>query len=259
MKRCSCLAELQMLGFHERGCPLSNATDPPPALPALLPHNPITDTERLDWLDRHCAFVADPEYKIGPYKVGELRLMADEGILTDILTGTPPALSATCPKCYGPDLQSVPCECGTVPTPAPATCTKAYKVSCRDDDHGATITFAESAHAADRRANSDMCDCPWIERTVHRAEAFDKYSPGPVTTEQYLAEGWYWNCACCERQIWNDNVGRIVTDDGHAYCNETCVRRALVDWEKLGPNAHKSILDSAASMRRALGKMEDVA
>lgn len=35
---------------------------------------------RLDWLDRHCAFVADPEFNIGPYKVGELRNMADDGI-----------------------------------------------------------------------------------------------------------------------------------------------------------------------------------
>ena len=42
-----------------------------------------TDKERLDWLDQHTAFVADGEYQIGPYKVGELRKMADEGIAID--------------------------------------------------------------------------------------------------------------------------------------------------------------------------------
>ena len=35
---------------------------------------------RLDWLDHHTAFVADGEYNIGPYKIGELRKMADAGI-----------------------------------------------------------------------------------------------------------------------------------------------------------------------------------
>lgn len=39
-----------------------------------------SDTERLNWLDQHCAFVADSEFRIGPYKVGELRKMADDGI-----------------------------------------------------------------------------------------------------------------------------------------------------------------------------------
>lgn len=42
-----------------------------------------TDSERLDWLDHHCSFVADYEYCIGPFKVGELRQMADAGIRAD--------------------------------------------------------------------------------------------------------------------------------------------------------------------------------
>lgn len=43
----------------------------------------ITDSKRLNWLDQHCAFVADSEYALGPYKIGELRKLADAGILTD--------------------------------------------------------------------------------------------------------------------------------------------------------------------------------
>jgi hypothetical protein len=41
------------------------------------------ERERLDWLDHHCAFVADSEYSIGPYRIGELRKMADDGIQID--------------------------------------------------------------------------------------------------------------------------------------------------------------------------------
>lgn len=62
----------------------------PSAEPAPKPQEPQwTDTELLDWLDHHCSFVADPEYKIGPYKVGDLRKMAKEGILWDILRTKP--------------------------------------------------------------------------------------------------------------------------------------------------------------------------
>lgn len=132
---------------------------------------------------------------------------------------------------------------------------KAYKVSCPDDDHGATITFAESSRQADRYANSDTCDCPWIERAVHRAPAFDKYAPGPVTTEQYLAEGWYWQCGECERQVWDEHEGRIITDDGRVYCDATCADRALESNEKIGPGAHASILDMSASIRRRLAAL----
>ena len=39
-----------------------------------------TETARLDWLDAHAAFVADEPFRIGPYKIGELRKMADDGI-----------------------------------------------------------------------------------------------------------------------------------------------------------------------------------
>lgn len=41
------------------------------------------DRKRLNWLDLHTAFVADGEYRIGPYKIGELRKMADDGIAID--------------------------------------------------------------------------------------------------------------------------------------------------------------------------------
>lgn len=41
------------------------------------------ESERLDWLDQHTSFVADEKYNIGPYKVGGLRAMADDGIEAD--------------------------------------------------------------------------------------------------------------------------------------------------------------------------------
>ena len=54
-----------------------------------------SDKVRLDWLDAHCSFVADQEFNIGPFKIGELRKMADAGIAL-----TPPAQEETpCEKC----------------------------------------------------------------------------------------------------------------------------------------------------------------
>ena len=46
--------------------------------------------ERLNWLDQHCAFVADYEYNLGPFKRGELRLLADAGISADVATKNRP-------------------------------------------------------------------------------------------------------------------------------------------------------------------------
>lgn len=40
----------------------------------------VQDKQRLDWIDKHCSFVPDAEYLIKPYKIGELRKMADDGI-----------------------------------------------------------------------------------------------------------------------------------------------------------------------------------
>lgn len=52
---------------------------------ATLPIAKVADEEakRLDWLDRNCRFVANSEYNIGPYKIGQLRQMADAGIAAD--------------------------------------------------------------------------------------------------------------------------------------------------------------------------------
>jgi hypothetical protein len=43
----------------------------------------IKERTRLDWLDQHCAFVADYEYSLGPFKRGELRKLADAGLGVD--------------------------------------------------------------------------------------------------------------------------------------------------------------------------------
>jgi len=43
----------------------------------------VKDTERLNWIDQNASFVCNEPYRIGPYKVGELRKMADDGIAQD--------------------------------------------------------------------------------------------------------------------------------------------------------------------------------
>lgn len=50
---------------------------------------PATDDElrqlrrEMDWLDDHCSFVADHPYRLGPFKRGELRKLAQAGIAAD--------------------------------------------------------------------------------------------------------------------------------------------------------------------------------
>ena len=54
---------------------------------------------------------------------------------------------------------------------------KAYKVACGDDDHGQKVVFAQRSKEVDRRSNCEHCDCEFLDRTIHRAPEFDKYSP----------------------------------------------------------------------------------
>lgn len=84
------LAYTISIGFADCFIDLSFVQIPHAALVAALPregglHDSIRelDSSRLDWLDQHCAFVADGEYKIGPFKIGELRQLADAGMAQD--------------------------------------------------------------------------------------------------------------------------------------------------------------------------------
>jgi len=43
----------------------------------------VKERSRLNWLDQHCSFVADHEYCLGPFKVGQLRELADAGLAED--------------------------------------------------------------------------------------------------------------------------------------------------------------------------------
>lgn len=41
------------------------------------------EVQRMNWLDAHCSFVAGDKYNLGPFRVGELRKLADAGIAAD--------------------------------------------------------------------------------------------------------------------------------------------------------------------------------
>lgn len=40
----------------------------------------VKEVQRMNWLDENCSFVANHEFNLGPFKVGELRKLADAGI-----------------------------------------------------------------------------------------------------------------------------------------------------------------------------------
>jgi hypothetical protein len=106
---------------------------------------------------------------------------------------------------------------------------KAYRVSCDDDDHGCVIRFADRSKDVSRYANSEICDCPWIERRVKREPEFDDLSPGPVTIAQYLAKGWWWECHCCGRLCYEDTNPAIVNE--RVFCNDDCVIAYVASYE----------------------------
>lgn len=125
---------------------------------------------------------------------------------------------------------------------------KAYKISCEDDDHGAEIAFADRGRDL-AGSRIDACDCGFVDRHVHRAPEFDKYAPGPVTVEQYLAEGWYWNCQNCERMCFADIAPIIIGDS--VFCSRECCDRLFEKYNVLVQGkCHESI-------RKAWGEMMD--
>ena len=72
-----------------------------------------TDKERLDWLDWHCSFVASDPYVIGPYKLGELRKMADDGIAQRKLFKSDPVARRVATPQF-PSQQCDVCKCPKV-------------------------------------------------------------------------------------------------------------------------------------------------
>ncbi len=128
---------------------------------------------------------------------------------------------------------------------------KAYKISCEDSDHGAEIRFAEKSKDL-RGCRTAMCDCEYIELSARRAPEFDKYSPGPVTAQQCMDEGWYWLCCRCEAHVCSDDVGIVIETD-HVFCGRECLEKELASIEKFhGQELHESMSTFMAACKKYL-------
>lgn len=130
---------------------------------------------------------------------------------------------------------------------------KAYKLGCPDADHGNEVVFAESSKEARKMHDLENCDCEFIRRTAHRELSCDKYSPGPMTIEDYLAEGWYWRCSGCDKQVWGEDSGHVVTE-GYVFCGRQCLEKTLREHERdwSSPDCHESMHRFADAMRKAV-------
>lgn len=128
---------------------------------------------------------------------------------------------------------------------------KAYKISCRDDDHGHIVVFAERIRDVHKRSNSEHCDCEWVDIRVERAPQFDKYSPGPVGIRDYLAEGWHWSCQRCDKQVYSDDAPIIAGD--MVFCSRNCLVLLFDQYKAIGPNPHESIRHAVAAMWEVVG------
>lgn len=142
---------------------------------------------------------------------------------------------------------------------------KAYKISCRDDDHGHVIQFAKLARFVNKRANSERCDCEYLDIRVHREPAADKFAPGPMTVADYLSIGWFWTCSgvACERQVYSDEPFILVGDD-RVICSLECLERTHADCQQRwqGADWHESIIrfrdEVAAAFRHKAAELERV-
>lgn len=120
---------------------------------------------------------------------------------------------------------------------------KAYKISCLCDDHGAEVLFADRAKDL-RGSRPNDCDCEHIDLRVKRAPGFDKYSPGPVTIEQYINEGFTYECTSCGKLVYEREPGSFVVVDGHVFCKPDCLVKTYekdVAWGVSGDRLHSSM------------------
>lgn len=131
---------------------------------------------------------------------------------------------------------------------------KAYKISCRDGDHGAEVRFAERGKEL-RGHRTEMCDCEYIDLTVKRSPEFDYLAPGPLTIGDYLNHGWYWECGVCQKHCYADDgfgnaEGGLVIVGDYVYCGTQCVERKIKMYDKwLGEErCHESISEHRAAL-----------
>lgn len=132
---------------------------------------------------------------------------------------------------------------------------KAYMITCRDDDHGGEVRFAQTAKMLRGYRPSDSCDCEYIDLRVNRAKEFDEHSPGPVTIQQYLSHGWMWPCCACEDTLYEDQ-SPIVIEENWVYCNRECVQKDFDRHMKWAgedpPPMHESMVRFRDAMSRWL-------
>lgn len=111
---------------------------------------------------------------------------------------------------------------------------KAYQIGCIDDDHGARVVFAKRGRDVDKQFSTDNCDCEFIDRHVRRAPKFDKYAPGPMTTDNYIEEGWWWSCSgICHAEHLTKEDSPLVEGDC-VFCSLECAAKMLTEIEFKG-------------------------
>src|SRR3990167_8240689 len=137
---------------------------------------------------------------------------------------------------------------------------KAYKLWCNDDDHGQRVVFAVRGRECCGRRGDDFCGCDFIDLHATRAPEFDKYPPGPVTTRQYMENGWHWECSGCSKTTYLDEAEDVTTIDEHVFCSHECLRRCVErDAKRYGDNLsglHPSMREFVINSRNALLDIE---
>lgn len=92
---------------------------------------------------------------------------------------------------------------------------KCYLVDC-DQDNGAQLYFAQTPGQAKRQcADEEGCDFTAVSSCIRRPR-YDKYAPGPVPPAVLIEDGWWFECAECNRRV-NDDMEE-TDENGEMLC-----------------------------------------
>ena len=132
--------------------------------------------------------------------------------------------------------------------------TKAWMVSDKSGDHGATIVWDDDGRRA-RRLGASEIDLSWEEVSCVRYPALDNFTGTAVElTHWQLENGWHFPCnglkpdgGICHTVIYEKTDDVAVDDGGCVYCSTSC--KVMMDAKREERRVDEEKIRTAAQAR----------
>ena len=130
---------------------------------------------------------------------------------------------------------------------------KCFLVDC-GSDNGGQLYFAETrGQAKAMAANDEDTDITGIE-SCNRKPQYDKYAPGPVPVRVLMADGWWFECSSCSRQVFEGE-----NYDYNADCELTPVTQGRFVWCSVECKHRNEIREADRTIEEAQRRKEAIA